>query len=333
MPSKHQWKLDLGLKGVVFGHKKSPNAVLERIGKLVDEYNDVVGATFDANMKRMMIMQLLFRHCKYAIKNNAKGSVNAASKIGSNLTTTMEMAVAALQNYLQRELTHFLGCTVAELDTELSKTFGQDVTAHGKVEDQHSVANNSMQWYQTDVARRALKLSFRNGKAHRYDFVGPGKGTLNLYDTAGFGDVIEHAASLYAMDKRGRIYASGKEEADLTLKHSSFMAGEATLCAGTIRIDAGNITWVSGRSGHYQPTVSQVVNLLERFSSYQADLSKTVVFREHFAVAGAGPGPFNAAATPRAPQVPAFFEGCMALDLMRARVWPTGVEPNRMRVN
>jgi hypothetical protein len=177
-----------------------------------------------------------------------------------------------------------------------------------------------MDWYQSDAARQVYKLAFRSGLAYSYDYdaqVG-GKGNLNVYDTANFGDAIEYGGSLFVMDARGRIYVNG-QPANMNLKHSSFMAGQAVQCAGGMRYDRGQLTWVSGKSGHYQPTVLQMVTLLERLRNYQVDLSRVIVYRENL--------------TKNFPNSPCKdFEPCPALTLMTQRAWPTGVEPQSMRV-
>jgi hypothetical protein len=139
---------------------------------------------------------------------------------------------------------------------------------------------------------------------------------MYLYDTDRAADAIEHGGSLFAVDGRGRLYASGQGE---NLKHSSFLGGQPVLMAGTIRVERGRIVWVSGKSGHSKPTVAQMVTLLERLAAYQVDLHRVTVYRENYTKQRPG-GPSK------------WFEPCEAMDLLRKRAWPTGVEPQARHV-
>lgn len=321
VPTKHQWKLDLGLKGTFFGHKKSPFPAMERLGRLIDEFDSVrngLGARLVYH--RYLLRSLMYRQGKFVVKNNNRhGAGYAQSKLGGQLNDQQIEAVQGLNNYLEGGLCEFLECQPNQLDQRLTEEFGKKVSEGGQHEDANAVAHNVMQWYQDDAARRLFKLSFRGGKAHKWNYEGHvGKGDLVIYDTQSAGDAIENGGSLYVMDQRGRIYVSGRE-GEQALKHSSFMAGAPTQCAGTMRVEHGQVKWVSGRSGHYRPTVTQMVNLLERLRAYQVSLNSVIVYRENYKKESTGT-PFR------------FFEGCKATELLTQRSWPTGEEPQAMRV-
>jgi len=175
----------------------------------------------------------------------------------------------------------------------------------------------------TPQEQKELKLSFRNGLAHRWTFdAQKKKGSIQKYDTKSFGDAhfSEYGASLYAMNTKGAIYVYG-QETEKELKHSSLLAGAGVLCAGTIRFEDGKVKWLTGRSGHYQPTVDNIVSLLERLRQYQVDLNGVIVFRENFTKPST-----NAPGQPGKN-----YEPCQALELLEKRAWP-GEEPNSMHV-
>lgn len=320
IPTKDQWKIDLGLKRLMGGNKKSPFPAMERLGRLIDEYSTLPGGgTAQAVFRRQLQLYYMFRQAQFVLKNNVKGKAYAKSKMGGKLSDTQLDAVQGLYNYISGSLTQSLNCVPNQLDQQLTVMFGKLVTDHGNQEDANAVAAGMMQWYQTDFARQLFKLSFRAGKANKWSYEGgAGKGTLNLYDTDAARDNIENGGSLYVMDHRGRIYVSGRE-GEQALKHSSFMAGGATQAAGTMRIERGAVKWFSGRSGHYQPTVFQMVNMIERLRTYAVDISKVTVYRENYTQEWVG--------TPWR-----YFEGCSATELLARRAWPTGVSPNSMRV-
>ena len=175
----------------------------------------------------------------------------------------------------------------------------------------------------TPQEQKELKLSFRNGLAHKWTFdAQKKKGSIQKYDTKSFGDAhrSEYGASLYVMDRNGAIYVYG-QDTEKVLKHSSLLAGAGALCAGTMRIEDGKVKWLTGRSGHYQPTVDNIVSVLERLRQYQVDLKNVIVFRENYTK------PFT-----NAPDQPAKnYEPCQALELLEKRAWP-GEASNSMRV-
>jgi len=317
IPTKTQWKRDLGL-ATVFGNYKSPFPAMERLGRLIAAYHEVPGNGYTKQLNQLYLIHLMYRQCEYVIRNNGKGSTYSKAKMGGHLSDKQLEAVGGLHLYLAKYLEEFLECHRPELNFRLAESFGRDVTDHARAEDARIVALGGMDWYQSDAARQVYKLSFRNGLACKWDYMGGGKGNLGLYDTDAFGDALEYHGSLFVLDRRGRIYTSGQAQMDL--KHSSFMAGEATQCAGTMRVEQGKVVWVSGKSGHYQPTVMQMVNLLERLSSYQVDLKNVTVYRENYTQIFTG-GPT------------AHFEGCEATVLLVQRAWPTGVQPTSMRIH
>jgi ABC-type nitrate/sulfonate/bicarbonate transport system ATPase subunit len=136
------------------------------------------------------------------------------------------------------------------------------------------------------------------------------------------------------MNAKGNIYVQGWEEERKQLKHSSLLAGSGVLCAGTIRINAGKVLWLTGKSGHYRPTVMNVVYLLEKLSQYQVDLKPVKVFRENFSVGFQREDNSQWAAKMglKNTHVPGKnFESCEATYLLTMRRWP-GQDPQSMRV-
>ena len=316
VPTKDQWKRDLGL-ATIFGNFKSPFPAMERLGKLIAAYHQVPGTGVARRLDQAPVLFLMYRQCQYVSKNNdLHGS---RDKMGGRLNTSQLGAVRSFERFLESDLMDFLGCQRWEFSHALTESFGRMVTQKGKEEDDKLVSIGEMPWFRTDAERQQFKLSFRGGIAHQWRFdVNGRKLRLEVYDTDAEGDNLEFGGSLYAMDNRGRIYVLGSNKF-VGLKHSSFMAGGATQCAGTIRFVRGKLAWVSGRSGHYQPSVAQMVTLLERLSAYQVDLSRAIVYREN-----------ESREFQNTPHV--HFEGCPALEILRQRAWPTGRHPQSMKV-
>lgn len=59
----------------------------------------------------------------------------------------------------------------------------------------------------------------------------------------------------YAMSLDGKLYIRKVDVGEMgRFAHSSFLAGSAVLCAGTISVDRGRIIEITNESGHYQPS-------------------------------------------------------------------------------
>ena len=334
MPNKDQWKHDLGLEGVIYGHKKSPFPALTRIGRLIDEYSKINARSM--TVPRITIPFLLWQHGRFVEKNFTK-----PEKLGGTVSAQQKLAITGLLNFVYDDLKDLLGTDDEHFDAALLENFGKGESEESREADERAAARADefrLQYYHKDVDRARFKLSFRGGLAYKWPsedefevIHAPGQSPTHLYDTIKDGDAVLDSPggcmSLYVMDKRGRIYVSGKgANAPTTLHHSSFMAGEDVLCAGTIWIHDGQVQWVTGESGHYMPTVDHIVNLLERLHSYQVRLEKVTVFRKNMKSQAA----INRSPTPPSPDHR--FEPCKAIDLLQKRAWPTGEEPQSLQV-
>jgi len=256
---------------------------------------------------------------KYAIKRGEE-------KLGGLLKPEQIQAVAELHEFVYAEVKKSIGATDnADYDKKIIERFGRSVVRAEVQNDQDLLKRGALEYFLTPQGQKELKLSFRQGKAHKWTFdAQKKKGTMYLYDTQGFGDAneFEFGGSLYVMNRKGAIYVYGKQK-EKELKHSSLLAGAGVLCAGTIRIENGDVKWITGRSGHYKPKVEHLVSLLLRLKLYQVDLENVLVFRENFTNTfnnGKGyPGKY--------------FEPCDALELVLLGAWPGPKEySNSMRV-
>lgn len=310
LPTKDEWKRDLGLRMGIIGNRKSPNPPMIRLGKLIDLYH-----SSNEPAARDELMFHIYMQIMYINKNLKK-----PDKLGGALTSGQEEAVIALYDHVGNRMADYLNVKNAmDLKKAIAEHYGRSVDEHDQKSDRDAVDANGMQYYTTAGQRRQFKLSFRSGKAYKKGYQADGTPNLTVYDTAAAGDDIESGGSLYVMDAKGHIFVSGKE-GDQALKHSSFLAGEPVLAAGTIRFNNGQLIWISGRSGHYRPTVAQIVTALERFSSYGVKMDRVTVYRENFNEQ------FKTVS-------PRWFEGCPAKDLLKLRKWPgDNVNPNSMHI-
>lgn len=113
--------------------------------------------------------------------------------------------------------------------------------------------------YLSDHERAAFKVTIRGGKV--YDATG------KLFDTrqATTAFALNKGRAIFVMDATGAMYVSN-EQTRGKFHHSSFLRGGAVAAAGDVRIENGQITAISRKSGHYRPTeaqLSQAVNYLK----------------------------------------------------------------------
>ncbi|KAJ6316829.1 hypothetical protein OIU78_020001 [Salix suchowensis] len=72
-----------------------------------------------------------------------------------------------------------------------------------------------------------------------------------------------------------RLYAGQKKRGKF--HHSSFLAGGATIAAGTVIIENGNLKFISPMSGHYRPTQEKFESFLSFFKDSGVNLDEVQV--------------------------------------------------------
>jgi hypothetical protein len=75
------------------------------------------------------------------------------------------------------------------------------------------------------------------------------------------------ATFIYACDRYGSLFLvqndmKDKNQNDLQLNHSTLLAGNEVLCAGTISIKKGALMGITNLSGHYQPDTNALTTML-----------------------------------------------------------------------
>jgi len=316
---------------------RPPMPAMERIETLIEKYNTIHaeripeegsraagqrrGAVSDLFVKELFVLFQIERASRFVKKYAMQ---RADEKLGGALNAKQIKAVEELHGIVYSEVKDSMGATDdADYEKKIIQRFGKNVVEKEKKKDAALRDKDMLVEFLTPQEQKELKLSFRNGLAHKWTFdAQKKKGKIEKYDTKSFDDAhrSEYEASLYVMDRKGGIHVYG-QETEKMLKHSSLLAGAGALCAGTIRIEDGKVKWLTGRSGHYQPTVDNLVSVLERLRQYQVDLKGVIVFRENYTKT------FK-----NAPDQPGKnYEPCQALELLKKRAWP-GEEPNSMKV-
>ncbi|KAI7502107.1 hypothetical protein KC367_g2353 [Hortaea werneckii] len=90
---------------------------------------------------------------------------------------------------------------------------------------------------------------------------------------------------IYVVDTLGNLYIGIKSSG--AFQHASFLSGARILSAGSIGVDAGQLTYLSPLSGHYRPTTRSFRRFVERLGDHQgADLSRLRVSRAYEVLVG-----------------------------------------------
>jgi hypothetical protein len=84
-------------------------------------------------------------------------------------------------------------------------------------------------------------------------------------------------ADTYAVDRYGNIYSKKIKVGAVRFNHSSYCAGKAVLCAGTIACYEGKPLYISNMSGHYRPNTAYLAQFLRILNEEGVDLSNTLV--------------------------------------------------------
>jgi hypothetical protein len=86
------------------------------------------------------------------------------------------------------------------------------------------------------------------------------------FDTAQmFSKFMGAGYSIYVMDKSGRIFAAQHKVG--LFHHSSFFAGGSVAGAGEMKVDHGTIKSITNKSGHYQPTAEEMMQVFNELQS------------------------------------------------------------------
>ncbi|KAI7343431.1 hypothetical protein KC354_g15659, partial [Hortaea werneckii] len=84
---------------------------------------------------------------------------------------------------------------------------------------------------------------------------------------------------IYVVDTLSNLYIGIKTSG--AFQHASFLSGARILSAGSIGIDAGQLTYLSPLSGHYRPTTRSFRRFVERLGDQGVDLRQLRVSRAY----------------------------------------------------
>jgi hypothetical protein len=272
-PTLAQWQKDSSIALV----RRSDDTVLTRIDTLVDEYRKAADPYVKIQLKADLFFTL-----DYWLKD---------VKRNASMNKKREPAVYALYKFTAETLAKSLGTTINVLPEYLERHFGRRLSYHGE----HLDVLAQCAIYLTRAEVDKYRLTFRNGKAYMFDWPGKGKegaekgsgGLLSLVladSSTAASPVFRKSTNWggFAMSMGRELYMArhhcrqnvGEEG---NFYHSSYLAGEPVLCAGTIKMKNGIIAEVCNDSGHYRPDARNFIGFLQTLQMHGVNVASVIV--------------------------------------------------------
>ncbi len=287
-PTLEQWKKDSSVALA----RRQDDAILCRIDDLLVQYG-ANGSAFG----RIQLKADLFFTLDYWLKVHARTPGMAKDR---------QPAVYELYKYTAHSLAAALSCTINTLPEYLERHFGRKLSYHGE----HLDLVGQFATYLTRAEVEKYRLSFRKGKA--YMWMWPGKGHELTRPTADGGLVTQErqqpkgmklvlAESESASNKNvfglkqwgGFAMSMGRDlymarhhcgegsagpGSGGNFYHSSYLAGDPVLCAGTILIEQGITKAVCNDSGHYQPDQANFMSFLQALMMHGVNVQNIAIY-------------------------------------------------------
>lgn len=195
-------------------------------------------------------------------------------------------AVYALYKVVVEMMCKVYQCSVNGLPRELELMYGREMSAYGTKVD----LTNGMAKYLERKDAALYQLKFRGGRAYQYtwwDKTGARKLVLaeskhafndhRLASTIKSGQNYGAFTLTMSRDLYMNFHCSGKKDSHEGIYHSSYVAGQPVMAAGTMLVEHGIIKRVRSDSGHYRPIDNNMLALLQTLQMFSIDLTNVIV--------------------------------------------------------
>ncbi len=260
MPSLEGWKKD-SFVGTIFSPRRADDRALVWIDQLV-------GALYrtQSGGESIYLMAEVFFSTMWWLNN---------FKDNPKMDARRRPAILRLNLWAANQAAAFWGLAVGQVASRMKMFYGTGLSAHGIKTDITEGAN----YLESRRREELYRVFLRRGLAYQPVRTGDNKFTERLLDSQGHMQDQREGLG-YAMSVSGGLFAGdfGGPRSTIRLDyHSSFLAGEHVLCAGTLAARNGRITMVNNCSGHYQPVDSALAQVLRRLMFAGMDISKITV--------------------------------------------------------
>lgn len=201
----------------------------------------------------------------------------------SQVTKGRAAVVQELYVLVVNKLCELTGLTVNLLPRWLEETFGKGMTTHGYTKDYRQ--RSAKYFTPGEVAK--YRLTFKGGLAYQQSWW-LNSSALVLVDTVNNEQAKAEGKHMFPAetDHEGYVLSMSRDfymmqhitptgsAIEMGQYHSSYFAGETVLCAGTLRIEGGQVRTVTTASGHYAPGISHLSNAVATLAMLGVDLDK-----------------------------------------------------------
>ena len=251
IPTLSQWKSD----SIVALVTRKNDKILSYIDTLLGQYQHRAKGYED-----MVVLSDLFFTLDYWLK---------IYKTNLQMEKSRVPAIQALYEVVAQVLSRIFNTTINVLPRELETHFGCTLSVDGNQVDVQQKRANYLK--RSEITQ--YRLRFMNGKAYQFAWWNPKLVQewvlANSKKTATYmhiGQVVTEYG-FFTMSMSRDIYMMkhklGDEGKSEGIYHSTYLAGEAAMCAGSMLIREGVIERVRSDSGHYKPTDANMLGLLQ----------------------------------------------------------------------
>ncbi len=267
VPSLAKWQQDSSVAFAI----RSQDVILQHIDSLIRVYD----MCRDEPPGLVVACDLLFS-LDYWLKSYPKNPV---------LHKGRAPHIRALHACVALKLCDSLGCTINTLPRELELMFGRELSTDGvKVDVLGSTGSKALYMKRSELP--LFRLKFKSGKAYQFKWWTRPAGGLTLANSSrayspGVGAgaagqnygyfVMSMGREIYMM-RHGPIPGT-----DYRIFHSTYLAGDATMAAGSMLIENGVVKRIRPDSGHYKPTGSNMLALLQTLRMVGVPLDRIVM--------------------------------------------------------
>jgi hypothetical protein len=281
LPKVTAWEAQVG----VF---KATHAPIRTLCEYLRAYHDRSGTDVSSGWDRLALMGQLFFVTDHWLKMASKSPDVGVYKLTTPPVTSLFLTVVD-------KLCKAFQCSPNVLPQALEEWWGRALTEHGYTVDNALWQQQGHTWVPRprkpeevgkfpDVAQylsRAevenYRLRFDNGLAYMRSRSDPGRWVLAHSESIGWscGDktlpaMMDKGYAGFALSMGRELFMAhhrGSFDKD-NFFHSSYLSGESVLCTGTIKIVNGRVKAIRNDSGHYQPTVDHLLNVLQTLAMH-----------------------------------------------------------------
>jgi len=268
MPAKNQFQKDTEVL-MEFGQgARSSDAILKSVDGWLDRYHENK-RDGGGEARSIAILGKLYFSLDYWLRLCGMKS--------NQVNDRRQEEVRMLYIFVVSSLCDVIRVPVNLLPSWLTATFGRSMGEHGAEID---LKNKAAHYYNIEHAAK-FKLEFINGLAFQEDWRKNQRTLIlaNSIDISLDNEAIAAGYSGYVIDLSGNFY-TGPHKPDCKGQgqyHSSYLGGMEVLCAGEIKIVNGRVEAINAESGHYKPTIDNLVTAVEFLDLNGIDINNVLV--------------------------------------------------------